>query len=304
MTTVSVFAPAKINLALHVTGRRDDGYHLIDSLVAFASVGDQISATKDGTLSLTVNGPESAGVPADMDNLALKAAALLAQGNGVALTLTKLLPSASGIGGGSADAAAAFRAVLMLEHQGKAPVDDVWAKPDVLYETHGRALLGLGADVPMCLMSRSVRAHGIGERLSPVELPDIPAVLVNPRVAVRTPDVFNVLSTRENAALPARIPDFADAAALIAFLCETRNDLEPAATGLVPVIEVVRETLSGQNGCRFARMSGSGATCFGIFEDAAAADLAAARIREQHPDWWVAACVLGDQMGACLPHST
>ncbi len=304
MTTVSVFAPAKVNLALHVTGQREDGYHLIDSLVAFASVGDRIDVTAGNTLSLTVEGPEAGGVPTDMDNLALKAAALMSRGEGAALTLTKRLPPASGIGGGSADAAAAFRAMLMLGDPGEAPADTLWAMPDLVYETHARALLGLGADVPMCLMSRPVRARGIGERLSPVRLPDIPAVLVNPRVQVSTPKVFAALSSRENPPLPERLPELADPDALVGFLEETRNDLEPAAIRLVPVIAQVRDALSAQGGCRFARMSGSGATCFGLFEDFGSAEAAASRIAEVRPDWWVAACTLGDQMRACLPRST
>ena len=304
MTTVSVFAPAKVNLALHVTGQREDGYHLIDSLVTFATVGDRIDVTTGNILSLTVEGPEADGVPADMDNLALKAAALMSRGGGAALTLTKGLPPASGIGGGSADAAAAFRAMLMLEDAGEAPADTLWAMPDVIYETHARALLALGADVPMCLMSRPVQARGIGERLSPVSLPDVPAVLVNPRVQVSTPQVFAALSRRENAPLPERLPEFKGVDSLVGFLGETRNDLEAAATRLVPVIGQVGDALLEQGDCRLVRMSGSGATCFGLFSDAGAANVAAAGIAAQYPGWWVASCTLGDQMHASLPRST
>lgn len=285
-----VFAPAKINLALHVTGRREDGYHLLDTLVSFAPVGDWLTISDAETLSLTVEGPEAAGVPTDMTNLAMKAAALLAGGHGARMVLDKRLPAASGIGGGSADAAAALRG--MAE-----PALDA----DDLLRTHADGILGLGADVPMCLASKPLRVRGIGEGLEPVALPDVPAVLVNPRRPVSTPGVFKAMTKRENAALPEMLPELPDAEALIAFLRGTRNDLEAPARTVEPVISAVLEALSAQDGCGLSRMSGSGATCFGLFVSEDDARAAARAIAKANPEWWVASGVLGDQSGAAMP---
>ena len=166
-TMVSAFAPAKVNLTLHVTGQTPAGYHLLDSLVAFASVGDdiRIEATEGQKLSLEVDGLEAKHVPASDDNLALRAAALLSSENGARLSLTKRLPVSSGIGGGSADAAAAFRAMLVHGEDGHMPIETFRAMPDAVYKAHASAVLSLGADVPMCLLSRPARARGIGEKL-------------------------------------------------------------------------------------------------------------------------------------------
>mgnify|MGYP005989205313 CR=1 FL=1 len=283
MTKTEVFAPAKINLALHVTGRRPDGYHLLDSLVVFAPVGDRITIGAGAGLSLTVEGPESAGVPSDMRNLALRAAAL--SGQGAALVLDKRLPSSSGIGGGSADAAATLRGMAAF-HGGA--VDDAQA-------------LALGADVPMCLASRPVRVRGIGERLDPVTLPPVAAVLVNPRRPVSTPAIFNALETRDNPPMPDALPDLVGAAGLIAFLKEMRNDLEAPARRVEPVINLVLTALGAQPGCGLARMSGSGATCFGLFAREADAHAAARQIGRAKPDWWVAGGLLGDQSRQAAP---
>ena len=300
MTTVSVFAPAKVNLTLHVTGRRDDGYHLLDSLVAFAPVGDRVTLRPGTALSLTVEGPEAAGVPADMGNLALRAAALAAPGRGAALVLEKHLPAASGIGGGSSDAAAAFRGMLALAAR-DAPAARPGAMPDDAIEPHARALLALGADVPMCLCPAPQRARGIGERLERVDLPPVPAVLVNPRVSVATPAVFAALDRRDNPAMPDTLPDLADAPALIAFLATCRNDLQAPAISVAPVIAEVLDRLGATGGCGLARMSGSGATCFGLYETELAAQAALERLHRDHPGWWVAGGVLGDQSRAALP---
>lgn len=287
--TVKVFAPAKINLTLHVTGQRADGYHLLDSLVVFAPVGDQITIRDGNALTVTVDGPEAADVPADMDNIALKAAMLAAQGQGATLTLHKALPVASGIGGGSADAAAAFRGMRMFKGQGE-------AGPGA-----ARTLLGLGADVPMCLMSRPVRARGVGDRLDELALPEVPAVLVNPRVGVSTPSVFRALTQRTNPGMPDPLPDFADAPALIDFVAGCRNDLEPAARAVAPVIDRVLSAIGQTAGCRLARMSGSGATCFGLFESIEEAQAAQAVLVAEYPDWWVAGGLLGDQSQRAMP---
>ncbi len=301
MTTVKVFAPAKINLTLHVTGQRDDGYHLLDSLVAFAPCCDTLTFQAGNTLSLTVDGPEAAGVPADMDNLALKAAALVAQGRGAAVTLTKHLPAASGIGGGSADAAAAYRGMLCFDENGKALDQTMWAMPEVIAETQARALLDLGADIPMCLMSKPARVQGIGEKIAFVPLPPLHVLLVNPRVAVSTPSVFKALASRNNAAMPEPLPSFPNAAMLTDWLKDQRNDLEPPAIQVAPVIGDVLSALRATDGCRLARMSGSGATCFALYPDKDTAINAGKMIEEAHPNWWIAGGTLGDQSALAAP---
>lgn len=301
MATVRVFAPAKINLTLHVTGRRDDGYHELDSLVAFAPVGDEVVIQGGNVLSLTVEGPEAAGVPADLNNLALRAAGMAAQGRGFAMTLTKYLPVASGIGGGSTDAAAAFRGILVFGEEDDAVADGLWAMPDIMLETHARSLLSLGADVPMCLWPAPARIRGIGERIEHLALPPLPAVLVNPRVAVSTPAVFDALRNRDNPPMPDPLPDLTDSETLISFLAECRSDLEVPAIATAPAIGSVLDALRGTEGCRLARMSGSGATCFGLFATVGASKSAAKRLISDHPDWWVAECVLGDQSRKSMP---
>ncbi len=299
MTKASVFAPAKINLTLHVTGRRDDGYHLLDSLVSFAPVGDDLLITDANTLSLTVEGPEAQGVPADMENLALRAVDLMGLGRGTAITLTKNLPAASGIGGGSSDAAAAVRGALMLQDTDAGKL--LAFGPDILLDTRFRPLLGLGADIPMCLYPAPLRARGIGENITFHPLPPLPAVFVNPRQMVPTGDVFSALETRQNTPMPDALPDFADAAALINWLTTQRNDLEAPARRVAPVISKVLQTLMDTQGCGLARMSGSGATCFGLYADLDDAKTAAATLGAEHPDWWVAGGVLGDMSDRAMP---
>jgi 4-diphosphocytidyl-2-C-methyl-D-erythritol kinase len=263
-------APAKVNLCLHVTGRRDDGYHLLDSLVVFApGAADRIIA-RPGPLSLSIDGPFGAGLQADGDNLVLRAAGLM--GQGAALHLHKALPLASGIGGGSADAAATLRAVARLTGMPLPPAQDV---------------LRLGADVPVCLAGRPARMRGIGEVLDPVGAVPVHMVLVNPGVAVPTPAVFRALASRANPPLP-HIPAFADAGAVLDWLTHTRNDLEPAAITVAPAIADVLTALRGA-GAALARMSGSGATCFGLWPDAEGAGRGAAMLARRHPGWWVQA---------------
>jgi len=272
MAMIEVLARAKVNLTLHVTGQRDDGYHLLDSLVAFASVGDTIRAEAAPTLGLTVDGPFADDI-STMDNLVLDAARFLDADRGADLAITKRLPVASGIGGGSADAAATMRALSTL-----------WGVP-VPDNT-----LPLGADVPVCLQDRAVRMKGVGEQIAAVsKLPQVPAVLVNPMVPVATSDVFKALTKRDNAPMPEVIPSFETVLDLATWLDGQRNDLQVAAISLVPEIQTCLDAL-GRG--LIARMSGSGATCFGLFATPAAATAEARRIAEMHPDLWIATCEL------------
>jgi 4-diphosphocytidyl-2-C-methyl-D-erythritol kinase len=269
-------APAKLNLFLHVLGRRADGYHLLDSLVAFADIGDVLDAAPAAALSLAIEGPFAAGLSAGPDNLVLRAAMALAAETGVAatgrLTLRKNLPVASGIGGGSADAAAALR--LLCRLWGVAP------QPAVLARLAAR----LGADVPVCLAGRASRMGGIGDLLEPAPvLPDCGIMLVNPGIAVPTADVFRARQGAWSA--PAALPgSWPDAAAMAADLRALRNDLEPAAVGLQPVIAQVLAAMAGLPGCLMARMSGSGATCVGLFADVGSAEHALGGVRQA--GWW------------------
>lgn len=266
-------ARAKINLTLHVTGQRPDGYHLLDSLVVFADVGDVVAADPAGPPGLRITGPFADGLEVGPDNLVLRAARLI--GVEAALDLEKNLPVASGIGGGSADAAATLR--LLARLTGRAVPGPEVAKQ-------------LGADVPVCLAGRATRMQGVGERLAP--LPPLPPgwlVLVNPGQAVSTPAVFRALTHRDHPPMPERLPLPATLPELAAFLEGQRNDLEPAARRLVPAIGAVIEALAAQPGCLLARMSGSGATCFGMFAAEADARAAEAVVRRAQPDWWTAA---------------
>ncbi|WP_295049137.1 4-(cytidine 5'-diphospho)-2-C-methyl-D-erythritol kinase [uncultured Paracoccus sp.] len=260
-------APAKLNLALHVTGRRADGYHLLDSLVAFAGVGDVVSL-EPGPLSLRIEGPFAAGLSGD-DNLCLRAARLA--GADAAITLTKNLPVASGIGGGSADAAAVLRGLARMGHPLPARTER------------------LGADVPVCLASGVARMQGAGEVLTPLPvLPAIPLVLVNPGLALSTPQVFAAMDRRDNPGLP-DIPRFAGLADLAGWLALTRNDLEAPARSIAPVIGQVLDRLRA-TGAAFVRMSGSGATCFGLYDGADRARIAADALKQN--GWWAVATEL------------
>lgn len=268
-------APAKINLTLHVTGQRPDGYHLLDSLVVRADVADTLELRPAVDLTLRVEGPLSAGVPADARNLVLKAAHLLdaGAGRGAEIVLTKHLPAAAGIGGGSADAAAAL---LALAELWQVPLPD--------------GVERLGADVPVCLHTGPQRMQGVGERLSAVPaLPDCAVVLVNPGVSVPTPQIFAALRSKENAPMPEALPEWSDAAALADWLGGQRNDLEPAALSVAPQIG---ECLAALDDALLARMSGSGATCFGLYATRPQAEAAADRIAAAQPDWWVRAGIL------------
>lgn len=273
--TVEVFAPAKINLTLHVTGQRDDGYHLLDSYVCFADVGDRIAVEKASENTLTVTGPFAKNVPTGPENLVLKAAALL--GVTARVTLEKNLPAAAGIGGGSADAAAVIGALTELYNL---PLPD------------RETVLKLGADVPVCLIGGQVRMRGIGDDLAIISSSRMswPMVLVNPGVSVPTADVFKRLESKTNPPMPDEIleetyNEFPD------WLGHQRNDLEAPAIASAPVIEDVLDALRAETGCRIARMSGSGATCFAIFDQDDQATAAVQAIRAAHPDWWVTVAI-------------
>jgi 4-diphosphocytidyl-2-C-methyl-D-erythritol kinase len=275
MTTVEAFAPAKINLTLHVTGRRADGYHLLDSLVAFADLGDTVTASPAGALTLEIDGPFAKGLSAGADNLVLRAARLFGSRQGAAIRLTKRLPVAAGIGGGSADAAAALRALSAL-----------WERPLPAPEQ----LLALGADVPACLASEACRMRGVGEDVAPGAGPRAAIVLVNPGTAVATPAVFRALDRRENPGMPTPPRAGVGHEDWIVWLAAQRNDLEAPAIALAPEIGEILGAVGAQPGCRLARMSGSGATCFGLFDGDARGP--AADLKRAHPEWWVASAVL------------
>jgi len=275
-------APAKINLALHVTGQRADGYHLLDSLAVFTRFGDRVEIEPSDSDGFSVSGKYASGVPLDETNLVVKAREALRREAGagqtppVAIRLEKNLPIASGIGGGSSDAAAVLRGLVRA-----------W-RLDIGDAALARIGLSLGADVPMCLAAKPLIARGIGDEISPV--PDFPAlglVLVNPGVAVSTPDVFKALEKRDNEGLPP-LPRGFDFHSIRNWLETTRNDLEAAALAIQPPIGRALSLLN-RAGSGFSRMSGSGATCFGLFETGNVAKRAAAEIRSRQPDWFVAA---------------
>ena len=284
---------AKVNLTLRVVGRRVDGYHDLESVVAFADCADRLSLTPADSLDLKTIGPLASDCGDGADNLVLKAAQLLGErvpdlrvGEFV---LDKVLPVAAGIGGGSADAAAALR--LLARLNGLA-LDD----PRLI-----EVAVQTGADVPVCLASRACDMTGVGETLLPLSLPEMPCVMVNPRVAVATRDVFRALGLRNGELLVGatdviQAESWPDASASvddwIEALSDGCNDLEAPAMRIQPVIAEVLSALNAAAGSRLARMSGSGATCFAIFKDAAAAQRAAEQIGHDHPQWWLHAGAL------------
>ena len=282
-------APAKVNLTLRVLRRRDDGYHEIESLVAFADFGDRLSFSPGGGLALKVHGPSAAAAGEGDDNLVLKAArALAARLPDITLgtfDLDKRLPVAAGLGGGSADAAAALRLIAKANHV---------AHDDPSLHAAARAT---GADVPVCLDPRPRIMRGIGEVLSPpLPLPLLPAVLVNPGVAVPTKSVF--ASLQLSSTPPASLDDGTVAKLrsreeLVRVLALQANDLEPPAIALAPIIADVLAALRGLEGCALARMSGSGATCFALFASADEAAVAEKLLAAKNPTWWVKATMLG-----------
>ena len=282
---VEELAPAKINLDLHVTGRRADGYHELDSLTAFAGFGDRLLLHEHDRLELVLSGPFAGPLAAEPDNLVLRAARGLAACAGraaaVRITLDKRLPVAAGLGGGSADAAAALRGLNRLWRLRMAPTD------------LADLATSLGADVPVCLAGRTARMQGVGERVEPWDgLPPLAVLLVNPNLPLPTARVFGALEAigvpAGRAWPPPREPD-----AFVEWLRARANHLEAPASRILPQIRDVLATLMAQESCTLARMSGSGATCFGLFATAAARDAATAAIGQARPGWWLAASTIG-----------
>jgi len=278
MRAVEEQAPAKLNLCLRVTGRRADGYHELDSCVVFTEWADRLSIVHDDRLTLKLAGPFAAALAGQSDNLVIRAARRLAAHAGRApnlrLILDKRIPVAAGLGGGSADAAATLRGLDRLWDLGM-------ASSELL-----AIALELGADVPVCLLGRPARVRGIGERLEPLALPALDLVLANPNEPVATARAFAGLGPVGSVPGPEG-PVPAGRADLLDWLRRCPNDLEAPARRLVPMIGRVLEAIGEQPGCRLARMTGSGATCFGVFDGPAMAARAAAAMRRDHPEWWV-----------------
>jgi 4-diphosphocytidyl-2-C-methyl-D-erythritol kinase len=281
---VTEAAPAKVNLALHVTGRRADGYHELESLVVFADVADELVATPARKDSLRVTGPFAAAAGSGDSNLVTRTVAAFRARwpdhveTGLSIELHKNLPVAAGLGGGSADAAAALRLMTGLGQETIALAD------------LSALALTLGADVPACLLSRPCEIRGVGEIVHPLQsFPACHMVLVNPLIPVVTADVFRRLQSRENPIMPPLPQPLTRPAQLGIWLEETRNDLEPAAILLVPVIGDLIARMGRIDGCMLARMSGSGGTVFGLFGSSAQAHQAAHELRAEWPGYWVAA---------------
>jgi 4-diphosphocytidyl-2-C-methyl-D-erythritol kinase len=276
-------APAKINLALHVTARRPDGYHDLDTLVVFADFGDRLSVSPAGELALHVSGPFADHAPAGPENLVFKVAAELRSlcriDTGASISLVKNLPAGAGIGGGSADAAAALKALNDLWQTGLGPAD--------------LADIGIrfGSDIPMCLQSSALRTTDTPKRMVPWQnAPPLPLVLVWPARAVSTGGVFATLQSTANPPMPdIDLADLDRSDRVIEFLRRTRNDMTEAATAIEPAIADALQALESQPACLLNRMSGSGSACFGIFADIGQAEAAAAEIAGRHGDWWVRA---------------
>ncbi|WP_373636809.1 4-(cytidine 5'-diphospho)-2-C-methyl-D-erythritol kinase [Yoonia sp. BS5-3] len=280
VTTIKAIAPAKVNLTLHVTGQRDDGYHLLDSLVVFADVADQLGATLAPNLQLTVSGPFSADIPTDESNLMMRAAQTLQKARGVkqgaVLTLEKHLPHAAGIGSGSSDAAVTL--AMLAELWGVAPLPAT--APEVV---------ALGADVPVCLQAPNpTRMSGIGETLQTVpRLPGCALVLVRPPVAVPTSAVFQAMTNKHGSPMT-DMPSGMDFDGFAHWLQAQRNDMQAPAMGLAPEIGAAIAKLKSLPAVRVAGMSGSGATCFGLVKDMATARQVARIIQVSQMGWWVA----------------
>lgn len=288
VTELKVLAPAKVNLFLHIIGRREDGMHLLESLFAFADIGDVITVRKARNLSLKVTGPfqeicKIAGCDGE-ENLVFKAARLLskfAPGKGAEITLEKNLPLSSGIGGGSSDAAATLKALQILW--------DVEIKEEDLF----KQAMELGADVPACLMGVPCFVSGIGDQITPLDKFDpLDVVLVNPNKPVSTPLVFRTFKeTGRPFTSPLGLtPEINQSQEKL--LTGTHNDLQGPAIGILPLVGKILHAIEGCEGLKFARMSGSGGTCFGLFKSRENAEIAAAWLAREHPGWWVQLCRL------------
>ena len=275
---VARLAPAKINLALHVTGRRADGYHLLDSIAVFADVGDRVEIVPAERLELSITGRFASHAPGDPGDLAWRAAAAFFEHTGLppraAIRVEKNIPAGAGLGGGSADAAAVLLAL-----------DELFGTK-ISAKSLRAVGLRLGADVPMCLCGRALRARGVGEQISPLEgFPALPMVLVWPGRPVSTAEVFKTLARRDNPPL-ADPPAAKSLVEIATWLAACRNDLELPASVIAPEIGAVLGVLRATPGCLVARMSGSGSACFGLYAAPAAASAAATVIAQARPDWW------------------
>lgn len=290
MKTVHQFAPAKINLTLHVTGRREDGFHLIESFVVFADIGDEITVKSHEKFAIEISGPFANLLQHEKNNIALEAAVAFVNGfsdslPGVHVDLVKNLPIAAGLGGGSSDAAAVIRALAFL-------VDS-----SVSRTAAGQLAIGLGADVTVCLDPQASFMSGVGNIVTLLpDLPEVYAILVNPNIKMLTGAVFAALAVpgairRDEVGLKPE-HTFSDAADLITFVHSCRNDLEAPALRMCPEIADVQAALSAQDGCDLVRMTGSGATCFGLFADKAKAERGAEKLSQIAANWWVKSCRL------------
>jgi 4-diphosphocytidyl-2-C-methyl-D-erythritol kinase len=289
LADIGLLAPAKLNLFLEVTGQREDGYHLIESLIAFLDIGDLLYLKAAERSSLTVTGPFASGVPSGGDNLVMKALRLLERLSGralpVAVTLEKRIPSGAGLGGGSADAAALLQGLPALYGL---DIDDTVLRGEAL---------ALGADLPACLEARPVLVGGIGEILEPFSgLPAFPAVVVHPGKSLSTPDVYRAYDQAHRDCACCRGGAAFPPLSVVDALAQRRNDLEHAAIALEPAVAEVLTALSGSEGCLLARMSGSGSAAFGLFADDGAAQQAAVRLAARHPRWWVEAAHLSGSL--------
>jgi len=283
------FAPAKVNLFLHVLGRRPDGYHDLESLVTFADVGDLIEAWPASGFHLEIVGPFAEVMRQETDNLVLRTARALrdalGEGRGARLRLTKNLPVASGLGGGSSDAAATLRALERLWGRSLDPA------------ARGALALSLGADVPVCLLGETCLMGGMGDVLRPIAAPVFPALLVNPAVALSTAEVFRGRSSIDHGPLDRPIPEVGESKNWYLFLEHSANDLQSSALRLRPPIGDILVELEGLPGIRLARMSGSGATCFGLFSRMSDVVGALNALRHRRPAWWIEAANLGGTRG-------
>lgn len=282
---MTVDAAAKVNLTLHITGRRDDGFHLLESLIGFTGLTDKLTFAPANDLRLNVSGPEAAGIETDERNLVIRAAKLIQSHTGTSqgadITLEKNIPVAAGLGGGSADAAATLAGCLEL-----------WGQTDTPKLSDDRLAAQLGADVPVCRFGQPTQVGGIGETITAARgWPHTWLVLVNPRVPLSTADVFKAYDghyhpSNQNTFAKGTFSDF------IEFLSGQRNDLTDAACAAAPVVHEVLQQLTGLSNCALARMSGSGPTCFGLFETQDTAERAAQKLAKKRQDWWVKATPL------------
>ena len=269
-----LIARAKVNLALHTVGRLADGRHLLDSIVSFTKFGDSVEIESDCGRILDVTGPMASSVPQGSSNLAMRAAALIDSPDGYRISLVKRIPVAAGLGGGSADAAAVLSSLSSLRECPLPGSDEI---------------MGLGSDIPVCLLGKNARVQGEGDQVIPLErLPSFPVALVNPGIPLSTKEVFAALSNPVNSPLES-LPRDGSRDSWLSWLATQRNDLESVARSLLPAVGCVLSRIRDCAGCRLARMSGSGATCFGIFDTNEQARGAVDEVRARSPGWWAVA---------------